>query len=208
MKKQTKLKLLISGIIVAVLMAALTIGLIIVLLPKKLVSMPTVIFNSPQRALTVFNTALKGDLYGPVLITVSNNVVDSNSILSVTNNVVTLANFDPTFQTPGQLWSLSFVGASWPAIQANVYQQAENFLVINNNNQLAVSNATVSGTWFQADTSSTCYPNVQSLAFSTNNGETLLLSSNLLLSQATNTCVAGNVFIGILPEQTIYVSAN
>lgn len=206
MKKQTKLKLLIAGIIVLILLIALVIGLVIVLLPKKLVTMPTVIFNSPQRALTVFNNALKGDLYGPVLLTVSNDITSTNTVISMSNNSsIELSTFDPNFQSPGQLWALSFVGASWPAIQANIWGQSQSYLSIDANNQLLISN---SGTWFQADTLSVCYPSVQTIAFSTSN-ETLLLDTNLGLSdENSNVCSAGNVFIGILPEQTIYISAN
>lgn len=207
-KKQTKLKLLIAGILVAISLVALTVWLIIVLLPQKSVNMPTIIFNSPERAFTVFNQALKGDLYGPVVISVSNNINDANNILTASNDqtLIQLTNFDPTFQTVGQLWNLSFVGASWPALQANVFGQSQSNLTINENNQLIVSNN--GGTWFQSDTTSICYPSTQSIAFSTSNS-TLLLSSVLGLVDANSTvCLAGNIFVGILPEQTIYISAN
>jgi hypothetical protein len=206
-KKQTKLKLLIAGILVAISLLALTIWLVVVLLPQKSVNMPTVIFNSPQRAFTVFNQGLKGDLYGPVVISVSNNINDANSILTVTNqSEIQLTNFDPTFQTIGQLWNFSFVGAPWPALQANVFNQSQSNLTINENNQLVVSNDV--GTYFQSDTTSLCYPNIQSIAFSTSDS-TLLLSSNLSLVDANSSvCLAGDIFIGILPEQTIYISAN
>lgn len=206
-------KMLIVGVITFVILLGLIIGMFILSRPMKITNFPTVYWNNPQTALSVFNSALNQDQYGPVYIsgspsfenlwTVNDGQLIVSPLIQPTNNVS-----QTTINS--QLWYLQAqLGQGWQPVTALSAVDPVNIAITidTTNNVLSLLPAT-NATFFSFDATSSCFQSgTRSLTFAVG-------SQNWLMGQGLNVVPedqnldcsqVANVFIGTIIEQSSYI---